>query len=190
MPRRALLSLCLLALAIAGCGGGKKEDPQTKAARQAAEAYVHDLGNRDGEAVCGDVTAALRKQITDAVVRARGRGAPRVVVLAAQLPSREIDADGTATLPLRSARRGSWTAWIEGRDGARRDVHLRLPTAPSAPKVRLADPGDEPASRAGRARGQDLRDHASRASCATLPTTCLGQRASRVAATDERSRAA
>src|SRR4051812_30282210 len=70
MPRRALPALCLLAAAMAGCGGGKKEDAQTRGARKAAEAYVHDLGNRDGEAVCGDVTAPLRKQITDAVVRA------------------------------------------------------------------------------------------------------------------------
>ena len=77
MPRRALPALCLLALAMAGCGGGKKEDAQTKAARKAAEAYVHDLGNRDGEAVCGDVTAPLRKQITDAVVRANPEVAGR-----------------------------------------------------------------------------------------------------------------
>ena len=71
MPRRALLALSLLAVAATGCGGdGKKEDAQTRAARKAAEAYVHDLGNRDGEAVCGDVTTPLRKKITDAVVRA------------------------------------------------------------------------------------------------------------------------
>ena len=41
MPRSALLSLCLAALAIAGCGGRNSEADH---ARKAAEGYVHDLG--------------------------------------------------------------------------------------------------------------------------------------------------
>ena len=103
MPRRALLALCLLALAMAGCGDGKKEDPQTKAARQAAEAYVHDLGNRDGEAVCGDVTAPLRKQITDAVVKANpevaGRSCGEIMTLILRsLPSDQLDQFTTAKI--------------------------------------------------------------------------------------------
>ena len=103
MPRRALLSLCLLALAMAGCGGGKKEDPETKAARKAAEAYVHDLGNRDGEAVCGDVTKPLQKQITDAVVRANpevaGRSCGEIMTLILRsLPSDQLDEFTTAKI--------------------------------------------------------------------------------------------
>jgi hypothetical protein len=103
MPRRALLPLCLVALAMAGCGGGKEEDPQTKAARKAAEAYVHDLGNRDGEAVCGDVTAELRKQITDAVVRANpqvaGRSCAEIMTLILRsLPSDQLDQFTTAKI--------------------------------------------------------------------------------------------
>src|SRR6266480_1976023 len=103
MPRRALVPLCLLALAMAGCGGAKKEDPQTKAARKAGEAYVHDLGNRDGEAVCGDVTKALRKQITDAVVRAnpevRGRSCGDIMTLVLRsLPSDQLDEFTTAKI--------------------------------------------------------------------------------------------
>ena len=42
MPRSALPSLCLAALAIAACGGG---NPEADAARKAAESYVHDLGH-------------------------------------------------------------------------------------------------------------------------------------------------
>ena len=67
MPRSALLALCLFALAMAGCGGG---DSETDHARKAAETYVRDLGARDGEAVCADMTRALQKQFTDAVGRA------------------------------------------------------------------------------------------------------------------------
>jgi hypothetical protein len=71
MPRRALASLCLIALAIAACGGG---DPEADHARKAAESYLHDLGSRDGVAVCADMTKALQKQFTDTV----GRGNPEV----------------------------------------------------------------------------------------------------------------
>jgi hypothetical protein len=71
MPRSALLPLCVVALTVAGCGGG---DSATDGARKAAEGYVHDLGSRDGEAVCADMTTALQKQFTDTV----GRGNPEV----------------------------------------------------------------------------------------------------------------
>ena len=98
------MPLCLLALAIAGCGGGKKEDAQTKAARKAAEAYVHDLGNRDGEAVCADMTKALRKQFTDAVVRANPEVAgPQLrrdhdASILRSLPSDQLDQFTTAKI--------------------------------------------------------------------------------------------
>ena len=104
MPRRPLLVLSLLALlAVTGCGDAKKEDAQTKAARKAAEAYVHDLGNRDGEAVCGDVTAPLRKQITDAVVKANpevtGRSCGEIMTLILRsLPSDQLDQFTTAKI--------------------------------------------------------------------------------------------
>jgi hypothetical protein len=71
MPRSALVWLSLAALAIAGCGGS---DSEADHAREAAEGYVHDLGSRDGEAVCADMTRALQKQFTDSV----GRGNPEV----------------------------------------------------------------------------------------------------------------
>jgi hypothetical protein len=95
-PTAALLPLCLLALAIAGCGGDG-EDAQTKAARKAAEGYVHDLGSRDGEAVCGDMTKALQKQFTDSVERAnpevQGRGCGEIMTLALRsIPSEQLDA--------------------------------------------------------------------------------------------------
>ena len=64
MPRIALLlPLCLLALAAAGCGGDD-EDPEVKAARKSAEAYVHDLGSRDGEGVAAAIgtTAPAERQ--------------------------------------------------------------------------------------------------------------------------------
>lgn len=103
MPRRALLALCLLAVAPAGCGGAKKEDAQTVAARKAAEAYVRDLGNRDGEAVCGDVTAPLRKQITDAVVQTNpevaGRSCGEIMnLILRSLPSDQLDEFTTAKI--------------------------------------------------------------------------------------------
>jgi hypothetical protein len=67
MSRRALALLSVAALCgIAACGG----DSEADRARKAAEAYVHDLGTRDGDAVCSDMTKALQKQFTETVVRA------------------------------------------------------------------------------------------------------------------------
>ena len=102
MPRSAALLPCLVALAIAGCGGDG-EDGATKDARKAAESYVHDLGKRDGEAVCGDVTTSLRKQITDAVVRANpevaGRSCGEIMTLILRsLPSDQLDQFTTAKI--------------------------------------------------------------------------------------------
>ena len=64
---------------------------------------MHDLGNRDGEAVCGDVTKALRKQITDAVVRANpevaGRSCGEIMTLILRsLPSDQLDQFTTAKI--------------------------------------------------------------------------------------------
>jgi len=64
--RRALVLICLAA--IAGCGGGANSDSDH--AQKAAETYVHDLGARDGDAVCSDMTKALQKQFTDTVSKA------------------------------------------------------------------------------------------------------------------------
>jgi hypothetical protein len=63
--RRALVLICLAA--IAGCGGGNSD---TDHAQKAAETYVHDLGARDGEAVCSDMTKALQKEFTETVSKA------------------------------------------------------------------------------------------------------------------------
>jgi hypothetical protein len=67
MFRGAMLTLCLIALGAAGCGGG---DSNADHAQKAAEIYVHDLGARDGDAVCADMTKALQKEFTDAVSKA------------------------------------------------------------------------------------------------------------------------
>src|SRR5919201_343312 len=83
MPPRAVLALCLVALGAAGCGGG---DTETDHARKAAETYVHDLGARDGDAVCADMTKALQKQFTDTVTRGnpevRGQSCGQIMTLA------------------------------------------------------------------------------------------------------------
>lgn len=67
MLRGAVAMLCLLALGAAACGGSSSESDH---ARKAAETYVHDLGARDGDAVCSDMTKALQKQFTDTVSKA------------------------------------------------------------------------------------------------------------------------
>ncbi|HEY7618300.1 MAG TPA: hypothetical protein VH834_00960 [Solirubrobacteraceae bacterium] len=83
MPRRALPLLFLVALgAAAGCGG----DNETDHARKAAETYIHDLGARDGDRVCGDMTKALQRQFTETVSRAnpevRGQSCGEIMTLA------------------------------------------------------------------------------------------------------------
>ena len=100
MPRSALLSLCLAALAIAGCGGGNSEADH---ARKAAEGYVHDLGSRDGEAVCADMTKALQKQFTDTVGRAnpevKGRSCGDIMSLALRsIPFDQLQQFSTAKI--------------------------------------------------------------------------------------------
>jgi hypothetical protein len=103
MPRRTVTLLCLVALAIAGCGGKDGEDAVTKAARKAAESYVHDLGSRDGEAVCADMTKALQKQFTDTVGRGnpqvKGRSCGDIMSLALQsIPSDQLEAFSAAKI--------------------------------------------------------------------------------------------
>jgi hypothetical protein len=82
MLRAATSLLCLLAVGAAGCGGDSPADH----ARKAAETYVHDLGARDGEAVCGDMTRALQRDFTDAVSKGnpevRGQACGQIMTLA------------------------------------------------------------------------------------------------------------
>ena len=100
MSRSALLSLCLATLAVAACGGG---DPEADHARKAAESYVHDLGHRDGEAVCADVTKARRKEFIDGLVRdnpeVKGRSCGDIMSLALRsLPYDQLQQFSTAKI--------------------------------------------------------------------------------------------
>jgi hypothetical protein len=73
--------LCLAALAVVACGASATDE-----AGDAAEAYVHDFGRRDGRALCGDMTRALKGLFMQAIVSAnpqvRGRGCPTLMNLA------------------------------------------------------------------------------------------------------------
>ena len=100
MQCSSALALSLLALAAAGCGGG---DSETDEARKAAEGYVHDLGSRDGEAVCADMTKALQTQFTDAVGRAnpevKGRSCGDIMSLALRsIPSDQLEQFSSAKI--------------------------------------------------------------------------------------------
>jgi hypothetical protein len=100
MLRRAVLPLCLVALTVAGCGGG---DSETDHARKAAETYVHDLGARDGDAVCADMTKALQSQFTDTVGRGnpevRGRSCGEIMSLALRsIPADQLQEFSTAKI--------------------------------------------------------------------------------------------
>jgi hypothetical protein len=102
MPRSAALLPCLVALAIAGCGGDG-EDAATKDARKAAESYVHDLGKRDGDAVCADMTKALQKEFTETVARANpevaGRSCGEIMSLALRsIPAEQLQLFTTAKI--------------------------------------------------------------------------------------------
>jgi hypothetical protein len=62
--RRLALAACLLAIpGLAACGGNDEDG-----ARKAAEGYVTTLGKRDGAGTCAQMTKALQRQFTDAVV--------------------------------------------------------------------------------------------------------------------------
>ena len=100
MPRSALVPLCLAALAMAACGGN---DSDADHARKSAESYVHDLGSRDGEAVCADMTKALQKQFTDTVGRAnpeiKGRSCGDIMSLALRsIPFDQLQQFSTAKI--------------------------------------------------------------------------------------------
>ena len=65
---RAAALACLAAAGVAvlaGCG-----ETETDRARKAAEAYVHDLGARNGAKVCSDMTGALQRTFVTTVSRA------------------------------------------------------------------------------------------------------------------------
>jgi hypothetical protein len=104
MVRPAVLALSVLALAAAGCGGDDHDhhDDATDA-RKAAETYVRDLGSRDGEAVCRDMTKSLQRQFTDAVARANpevaGQGCGRVMTTALRsIPAEQLDRFASAKI--------------------------------------------------------------------------------------------
>jgi hypothetical protein len=83
MARTALMVMFAVALGANGYGGSDSEPDH---ARKAAETYVHDLGTRDGEAVCADMTKALQTRFTDTVARANpevsGKSCAEIMTLA------------------------------------------------------------------------------------------------------------
>jgi hypothetical protein len=100
MLGRAVALLCLLAVGAAGCGGG---DSEADHARKAAETYVHDLGARDGDAVCADMTKALQKDFTETVSRGnpevRGQPCGQIMTLALRsLPYDQLKQFSTAKI--------------------------------------------------------------------------------------------
>lgn len=89
-----------VALGASGCGGGDSEPDQ---ARKAAESYVRDLGTRDGEAVCADMTKPLQKTFTDTVARAnpevRGKSCAQIMTLALRsIPADQLKQFSTAKI--------------------------------------------------------------------------------------------
>jgi hypothetical protein len=100
MARKALMLVFAVALGASGCGGGESESDH---ARKAAETYVRDLGTRDGQAVCGDMTKALQKMFTDTVARSnpevRGKSCGEIMSLALQsIPSDQLKQFSTAKI--------------------------------------------------------------------------------------------
>ena len=100
MARKALLLVFAVALGASGCGGG---DSGPDHARKAAESYVRDLGTRDGEAVCADMTKALQKTFTDTVARSnpevRGESCAEIMTLALRsIPSDQLKQFSTAKI--------------------------------------------------------------------------------------------
>jgi hypothetical protein len=100
MLGRVAVLACLPALSAVGCGAGK-DARHTADARKAAKAYVHDLGARDGDAVCRDMTQGLQRTFLAAIVRAnpqtRGIACAEIMTRALEsLPSDQLDAFTTA----------------------------------------------------------------------------------------------
>lgn len=89
MRRPLVLAACLLtAASAAACGG-----PDTEGARKAAEAYVRELGARDGAGTCAQMTASLQREFIAAVTRSnpelRGRRCAQVMQIALDSIPRE-----------------------------------------------------------------------------------------------------
>ena len=89
-----------VALGVSGCGGGDSEPDH---ARKAAESYVRDLGTRDGNAVCADMTKPLQKTFTDTVARSnpevRGKSCAEIMTLALRsIPDDQLKEFSTAKI--------------------------------------------------------------------------------------------
>ena len=100
MARKALILAFAMALAASGCGGGASESDH---ARKAAETYVRDLGTRDGQAVCADMTKPLQKTFTDAVARrnpqVRGKSCAEIMTLVLRsVPADQLKQTSTAKI--------------------------------------------------------------------------------------------
>jgi hypothetical protein len=100
MARKALMLAFAVALAASGCGGGASESDH---ARKAAETYVRDLGTRNGQSVCADMTKALQKTFTDTVGRSnpevRGKSCAEIMTLALRsIPDDQLKQFSTAKI--------------------------------------------------------------------------------------------
>jgi hypothetical protein len=141
MLRPAASLLCLLAVGAAGCGG----DSQADHARKAAETYVHDLGARDGEAVCGDMTKAMQKDFTDTVSKGnpevRGQACGQIMTLALRsLPYDQLQQFSTAKIESVKVKDSAGSFVYRLRD---LKVNGRMAREAGAWKVSCCVPGQE-----------------------------------------------
>jgi hypothetical protein len=89
--RRTALTACVLAV----CGVGACGGSDTDGAREAAQGYVTNLGERDGKGTCEQMTTGLQRQFTAAVGRTnrefRGRSCAQIMQAALEtIPAEQL----------------------------------------------------------------------------------------------------
>ena len=126
---------------------------------------MHDLGTRDGEAVCADMTKPLQKEFTDAVERAnpqvQGRSCGEIMTLALRsIPSDQLDAftDGEDRGRQGDGKNGTFVYRLH-------DIRVdgKVSTEAGPWKVSCCVPGQD--ERAGRPGRGDRRARPGRGPC-------------------------